>query len=71
MYPLFHIKSGLIFSIFALHALEMAIKAKIKATALEPLLMDFLLIFLARNRVLGKDYHLKKFHHFFESSIMI
>ena len=49
----------------------MAIKAKIKATALEPLFMDFLLIFLARNRVLGKDYDLKKVSSIFESSIMI
>ena len=41
MYPLLHIKSGLSFSIFGLWALEMAIKAKIKATAPRPLYMDF------------------------------
>ena len=42
----------------------MAIKAKIKATALGPLYMDFWPIFLASNRGFGIDYHLKKFHQF-------
>ena len=49
----------------------MAMKAKIKATALEPLFMDFLLIFLARGRVLGRDYHLKKVTSISESNIKI
>ena len=57
-------ESGLTFSIFGLQDLEMAIKAKIKATALEPLFMVFFQFFLARSRVLGMDYHLKKFHSF-------
>ena len=42
----------------------MAIKAKIKATALGPLYMDFRSIFLASCQVFGIDYHLKKFHQF-------
>ena len=58
----FRNESGLIFSIFGLLALELVIQAKIKATALEPLSTDFFAIFLARSRVFGRDYHLKKFH---------
>jgi len=42
----------------------MAIKAKIKATALGPLFMDFLSIFFAAKRDYGAFYHPKKFHTF-------
>ena len=42
----------------------MAIKAKIKAKAPEPLFIDFWSIFLASNRVFGRHYHPKKFQAF-------
>ena len=71
MYPLLYIKSGLIFSIFGLLALEMAIKAKIKATALEPFIIDFWSFFLSSNRVLGRTYHLKKFHQLLWTSTIL